>query len=211
MIEPIIRKNGRSYSMKENKMRFFFPKEFIEFEKQLKLKQHHTVRCLLNTGARINEIRNVRIEDCDLDNKRITLRITKTKAKKGEKHGKVRTIPISSEFAKYLKKYFRENELKDEHFIGILSTPATLIAIKNAARKSNIDDWRNFSAHNLRKTLEVWLMALGVSDLPLTAHLGHDIKTAASHYVSPDIFGHEEKLLIRSILGDLYDHRNERY
>jgi lipid A disaccharide synthetase len=48
-------------------------------------------------------------------------------------------------------------------------------------------------------------MALGVDSLPLTAHLGHDIKTAASNYVSPDIFSWEDKRKIKLIIGDLYE------
>ena len=61
-----------------------------------------------------------------------------------------------------------------------------------------------FSIHNIRKTLEIWLMALGVDGLTITSHIGHSMQTAASHYVSPDVFSWEEKSKMREIIGDLY-------
>jgi integrase len=202
---PLIRKsNGQSYLGKDNKDRFFFPKEYMGFEDVLKSKQKFSVRFLINTGSRIMEAQNVKVEDCDLENKRITLRITKTKATKGEKHGKTRIIPISSQFAKYLKKYITDNNLAQDNYLGILSNNALNTAYKIAGKKSGMKDYWNISSHTFRKTLEVWLMALGVDSLPLTAHIGHDIKTAAQYYVSPDIFSWEDKTKMREVIGDLY-------
>ena len=84
--EVIIRKGGRKWSVKDNVNRFLFPDEYKKFEDQLKSKQKFSVICLINTGARINEIQNVKVEDCDLDRNRIILRVTKAKAKNGEKN-----------------------------------------------------------------------------------------------------------------------------
>lgn len=204
MINKIIRSDGKPFTLKNNKDRFLFPKEYIKFEDALKKKQKFSVRFLINTGARINEARNVKVSDCDLVNNRIVLRVTKAKAKKGEKKGKIRIIPISKQFSRYLRKHIRDNNLKPNDYLGILSNSALNVAYKKAGRKSDTKDFSDISSHTFRKTLEVWLMALGVSDLPLTAHLGHDIRTAASHYVSPDIFSWEDKQLIREIIGDLY-------
>ena len=106
---------------------------------------------------------------------------------------------------KYLKKYTLQNKLTDDDYFNILSTPALGIGMKKAAVLAGLNNPNDFSPHNLRKTLEVWLMSLGIGDLPLTAHIGHDIKTAASHYVSPDIFSWEEKRRMREIIGDLYE------
>jgi len=203
-LRKVLRKNGKEYSLKDNKDRFFFPDEYMKFEEALKPKQKHTVKVLLNTGARINEARNIRVNDIDFINKRIVLRVTKTKAKRKERRGRIRTIPISTQFSRYLKKYVNDKKLGDEDYIGILSTPAMNIGMKKAAVKSKLKNPTDFSPHNLRKTLEVWLMALGVESLPLVAHIGHDIKTAAQSYVSPDIFSWDEKKKIRMIIGDLY-------
>ena len=77
-------------------------------------------------------------------------------------------------------------------------------AYKKAGKKAGIRDYYNISSHTFRKTLEVWLMALGVESLPLVAHIGHDLKTAAHHYISPDIFNWEDRQKMRDIIGDLY-------
>ncbi len=203
-LKSLTRKNGRQYTIKDNKDRFFFPDEYMKFEDALKQKQKFSVRFLLNTGARINEARNVKVEDIDLERKRIILRVTKTKAKLGEKKPRPRIIPISTQFARYLKKYINKKKLKADDYLGILSNAALNIAYKKAGKKAGIRDWWNISSHTFRKTLEVWLMALGVDSLPLTAHLGHDIRTAAKYYVSPDIFTWEDKKKMREIVGDLY-------
>ena len=202
--EYIIRKGGRKWAVKDNVNRFLFPDEYKKFEDQLKSKQKFSVICLINTGARINEMQNVRVEDCDLDRNRVILRVTKAKAKKGEKKGKPRIIPVSSKFSKYLRKFIRQNDLKPQDYLPILKNNSLNEAYKKAGKKAGIKDYYNISSHTFRKTLEVWLMALGVESLPLVAHIGHDLKTAAHHYISPDIFNWEDRQKMRDIIGDLY-------
>lgn len=199
----ITRKNNRIYTLKEDKNRFFFPREYMRFFDKLKPKQRHTVRCLINTGARINEMRHVMVQDIDFVNKRMVLRVTKVKARKKESRPRIRTIPLSKQFTKYLSNFSKN--LKPDSDLSIMSTPGINQAIKKAARLSNIPNPRDFSAHSIRKTLETWLMALGVDGLPLTAHFGHDIRTAAQHYVSPDVFTFEEKKKMRLVIDDLYE------
>jgi integrase len=203
-LKSLMRKNNRSYTIKDNKDRFLFPEEYMAFEDKLKTKAKHSAKIQINTGGRHEELANVVVEDCDLERKRIILRITKVKAKKGEKKPRPRIIPISSQFSKYLKKYFTENKLTGSDRIGMLSNPALNVAFKKSARESGIKDYWNISSHTFRKTLECWLMALGVDSLPLVAHLGHDLKTASQHYVSPDIFSWEDKKRMREVIGDLY-------
>lgn len=79
--------------------------------------------------------------------------------------------------------------------------------LKKASEKAGLKNPRDFSAHSLRKTLETWLMALDVSDMKLVKHLGHDIRTAVSHYLSPDIFNSDQKFKMRQIIGDLYERK----
>lgn len=206
-----IRSNGRKYTKKSNQNRFFFPKEYMKFEDALKPKQKHTTKCLLNTGARIQEMQLTQVPDFIFNpqgRSRIILRHTKTKARKGEfGSGKIRDIPISKTFAKYLNKFIKDNNLKDKDNLLILSTPALAIAMKKTAKDIKLSNPEDFSAHTLRKTLEVWLMALDIGDMKIIAHLGHDLKTAASHYISPDIFSWDDIKKIRFILGDLYEVR----
>jgi len=227
-IKEGIRKDGKKYSVRDNRSRFFYPNEWMKFFDNLIEKQKFTFRFLINTGCRINESRHIRVDDIDLNNKRIIVRITKVKAKKGEKNHKPRTIPISSEFAKYLRKVFRDNNLTNGYYLassndpkkdempenpnlfkklGIKSTPAGNIALKKNLKEIRIKDWDNFSLHNIRKTMETWLMALNVDSMKIMAHLAHDLKTATQHYVSADVFSFEEKKQMRLIIGDLYQER----
>ena len=130
------------------------------------------------------------------------IQFVKVKARKGEfRGGKQREIPVSSSFAKYLNKWININ--KKQNFM-LLSTPGFNIAVKQAARKINLENPHDISAHTFRKTLEVWLIALDIKDMKILAHLGHDMNTAMSNYVSADIFSIEDKMKIRHILGDLY-------
>jgi len=205
-----IRSNGKKITKKTNKDRFFFPDEWMKFEDKLKKKQKHSCKCLLHTGARLMEISLAQVKDfiyIPKGRSRLILRHTKSKAKKGEykfNEGRTRDLPLSNSFAKYLKKYIEEHNLQLEDTFKILSKGALNIAMKLAAERAKIKNPEDFSPHNLRKTLEVWLMALGVDSMKLLAHFGHDMNTAAKHYVSPDIFSWEDKKKIRKIIGDLY-------
>ena len=201
----VTRKDGKKLRVRNNRDRFFYPAEWGKFFDGLTYeRQKITFKFLLNTGARINEARNVKVGDIDLERKRIILRITKVKAKKGEKHPRPRTIPISTQFAKQLKKYIRDNDLNSNDTLGLLSTPAANIAMEKALKKAGIEDWYMFSIHNIRKTIEIWLMALGVDSLKIISHIGHSLATAVGSYISPDVFSYEEKSQMRMIIGDLY-------
>lgn len=199
--------DGRNYTIRDNRSRFFYPEEWMAFYDKLSKSQRHTFRFLINTGARINEARNVTVGDMNLEKKRIVLRVTKVKAAKGEKKPRPREIPVSTEFAKYLMKYLKFYNLNETDYTSILSTPAANIAMKKALQKAGIKDWQMFSVHTVRKSLETWLMALGVDGLSIVAHIGHDLRTASRHYVSPDVFTFEEKSKMRLIIGDLYNRR----
>jgi len=199
-----IRKDGKKYSIRNNRDRFFYPHEWMNFFDRLTKSQQTTFKFLINTGARINEAIHVKVNDIDLINKRLTLRITKVKSAKGEKNPRPRIIPLSSQFTKYLKKYILDNKLKGDDYLKLRSKPATHIALKKALQNAKIHDWYMFSTHNIRKTFETWLMALGIDGLKITTHLGHSMAVAVGHYISPDVFSWEEKQGMRAILGDLY-------
>jgi integrase len=204
-LKSLVRKDGRSYSIRTHRDRFFYPDEWGKFFDKLNKRQKFTFKFLINTGARINEARNVRVEDIDLERKRMILRITKVKAKKGEKHPRPRTIPISTQFAKYLKAYIKIKGLANPDYLNILSTPASNIGMKLALQRAGIKDWYMFSVHNVRKTLETWLMSLNIDGLKITAHIGHSMAVASKNYVSADVFSWDEKKQIRMIIGDLYE------
>lgn len=208
-----IRSDGKKLTKKTNNNRFFFPDEWMLFEDNLKKKSKHSCKCLLFTGARWMEIAKAQVKDfiyIPKGRSRLILRHTKSKAKKGEfqfSEGRTRDLPISKTFAIYLNRYIEKNKLKENDNFRILSKPALNIAMKKAAANALIKNPEDFSPHTLRKTLEVWLMVLGVDSMKLLAHFGHDMNTAAHHYVSPDIFSWEDKKKIRQIINNLYEER----
>jgi integrase len=206
-----LRDNGKPYTKKSDTNRFLKPQEWQTLEDSFKMPMKHSCRCLLHTGARITEIRKAQVRDFIYNpsgRSTLVLRHTKTKARKGEfGSGKPRTIPLSKQFAKYLYNYIIEHELKPEDGFKIHTPAAIGLAMKENAEKIGLSHPEDFSPHNLRKTFETWLMALGVQDSAVVAHLGHDLKTAMSHYVSPDIFSWNDKKEIRSIIGDIYENK----
>lgn len=202
----IVRKNQRTYTVRNNRDRFFFPDEWMAFHDQLKTKQKITFDFLINTGARIMEVRNIKVVDVDFDRANIVLRVTKRIVNRPgkDKFGKrtIRIINISPQFAKKIKKIVRDYNLTAEDYFPILSTPAGNIAMKKALKKAGIQDWDMFSLHNVRKTLETWMVSQNVNSLKLVKHFGHSMAVALKHYISPDIFNWEDKKKMREIVGD---------
>ncbi len=201
-------RNGKKYSVRDNRDRFFFPHEWKKFYNYLKNdKQKITFDLLLGTGARVNEVLHIKANDIDFERHTIILRVTKVKAKKGEKNPKPRIIAISSQLSKKLKGHIRRNGISGDATLGLLSKPAIHICIKSTLQKVEISDWYMFSTHNIRKTTGNWLKALGIEGIEICSRLGHDMNTFLHSYGSPDIFNGQDKVEMRQILGDLYDRR----
>ena len=201
-LKSLMRNNGRSYSNRSNRDRFFYPNEWMKFYDVLKENQKLTFDLLINTGARINEVKHIKLGDIDFERDTIILRVTKVKAKKGEKNPRPRTIGISSQFSRKLKGYTKG--LNNESYLNVLSTPAANICLKKTLKKININDFYMFSIHNIRKTHGNWLKALGIDGAEICTRLGHDYNTFLRAYSSPDIFTFKDKQDMRLILGDLY-------
>lgn len=201
-LKSLMRKNGLVYHNRTNRDRFFYPNEWFKFFDALKDSQKLTFDALINTGARINEVRNIKVGDIDFIRNTIILRVTKVKAKKGEKNPRPRTISISSQFSKKLKAYTKN--LNNNDYLKILSTPASNIAMKKTLRNVGIQDYYMFSIHNIRKTHGNWLKALGIDGAEICTRLGHDYNTFLRAYSSPDIFTFKDKQDMKLVLGDLY-------
>lgn len=195
-IRTIKRSNGKKYSIRENRDRIFLPSEWILFYDCLKEKQKPTFNVLINTGARIMECQNIKLENINFKEKHIIL--DKVKRRTNFSDGKKRKVLISKMFSKYLKKLFSEKKFK------ILSTPAANIAMKKALIKSGIKDWKMFSVQSVRKTIESWLVSLDVGQLKILKQFGHGEITALNHYIKIINENRDQKNLIRSIIGNLY-------
>jgi len=201
--QEIMRRNNRKYTIRGELMRYFFPDEWMCFYDKLKGRQKITFNTLINTGARINEIRNIRVSDIDKDRESIILRVTKSRTKSGER--KVRVIKVSSQFIKYITKVIKEREMQYEDYLPILSTPAANIAMKKALKEIGLPDYKMLSVHSVRKTLETWLLSLNIDGMKIIRHFGHSFAIAGKHYVSPDVFNFEDKRMMRMVIGDLYE------
>ncbi len=181
---------------KADKYRFFYPPEFEKMLDHLNKNGKFTARFMINTGCRIMEARGFK-QDPIFDNERrnITLIHTKVRARLKEKTPRSRTLPVSKQFFNELK--------RDLPTHRILSTNAFNIALRRACVKARIDKPNQFSSHNIRKTFATWMLSLGSDGFKLAKHLGHTPNELARDYASNDIFNHNDKEIIRSILKDL--------
>ena len=195
-------KDGRKYTIRLDRHRFFFPDEWKKFLNGVKESKKPIFEFIFNTGARFDEA--VHIRPCDIDFEKCYVKLwkTKTKAKKGEKHGKPRTISISTQYTRKLKRLCKN--LRDDEFIFKCSIQATNQLLKRTLKKVGIKDWYNFSTHNIRKTHGMYLKALGIDIGEICTRLGHDYNTYISHYGSADVFSDSDLRKIKELLGDLY-------
>lgn len=185
--------------------RFFYPDEWKKFWKEVnkeKFKGRYLYLLMINTGARFDEAAHVRAIDFDFDRNNLRLWKTKTKAKKGEKTGKPRTISLSTEFSKVMKR-FCSDQKPDDYLFDITQAGFNQL-MKKKLKELGIEDYKNFSSHNLRKTHGMYLKALGIDIAEICTRLGHDYNTYIKHYGSADVFSEKDMRAIREILGDLY-------
>lgn len=210
-----VKRGNENYTVRNNRNRYFFPDEWKAFYDSLdngnkKLNRRQiTFNLLLNTGARIMEIQHIEISDIDLDRGNIMLRVTKKIINRPgiQKTGisKPRVVSISSQLVKFLRKVISQYELKGDDKLPILTTSGANQALERCLESLKIPDFKMFSLHNVRKTNENWLLALGVDFYKMIKQLGHSPNVSMKHYISSDIFSFEEKKEINEILGDLRD------
>ena len=183
--------------------RFFYPDEWKKFIKNIqKNKQLMLYELMFNTGARFDEARHTRPVDFDFERNNVRLWKTKTKAKKGEKVGKPRTISLSSGFSKKMKKFCSDK--KPDDYLFKITQPGFNQLMKNKMKSLGIKDYTNFSSHNIRKTHGMYLKALGIDIAEICTRLGHDYNTYIKHYGSADIFSEKDMRAIRDLFEDLY-------
>lgn len=188
---------------KQDINRFFFPDEWKKFLKEIQKSEQLMLYDLqFNTGARFDEVIHTRPMDFDFERNNLRLWKTKTKAKKGEKVGKPRTISLSSDFSKRIKRFC--NEKKPDEYLFKVSQVGYNKLMKVKLEKLGIVDYKNFSSHNIRKTHGMYLKALGIDIAEICTRLGHDYNTYIKHYGSADVFSEKDMRAIRELLGDLY-------
>lgn len=198
-------KDGRNYSVRIDRKRYFFPDEWKKFIGSLRVSTRPLYDFIFYTGCRFEEARYIRPNDFDFDRHFVKLWKTKTKAKKGETHGKPRSISIPTSFSKRIKKY--SDNFKGDEYIFKSSVQAANQLLKRKLKQLGIKDYYNFSTHNIRKTHGMYLKALGIDMGEICQRLGHDANTYIKHYGSADIFSDRDMALIRELMDDLYIRR----
>ena len=199
-----IKSDGKKYSVRDDRSRYFFPEEWINFFESIKEEKRPVFDASINTGGRIDEILHIKPKDFDWEKNTLTLRVTKKKASKGDRVGKPRTFLISSQFARRMRNYINDKKLGDEDLLFPVTTQAVSQMMKRVLKRIGIKDWYNFSHHNIRKTHGNYLKALGIDSGEICYRLGHDLNTFIRHYGSANIFDRKDKTLMIKILGDVY-------
>ncbi len=199
-----IKSNGVKYTVRTDRSAYFFPERWVKFFETINLKKQGIFDILINTGARIEEALNIRPEDFDWERKHLTLKVTKTKATKGESIGKKRSFVISSQLARRMRKHINENNIQQGQVLFQVTKQAVSQMMKRGLQRAEFEDWKQFSLHNIRKTHGNWLKALEIPSDEICLRLGHDHNTYLRHYGSASLFDRKDKLLMIKILGDVY-------
>ena len=199
-----ITSEGKKYSVRDDRSRYFFPNEWEIFLKQIRPRNQFIFEALLQTGARIAELLQIKPADFDSSRNTLTLRVTKTKGKLKERMGKKRTFIVSKQFSFKLKKYITSNKIKNNELVFKVGQKSVYVLMRRALVRAGIKDYWNFSLHNIRKTNGNWLKALGVPAEEICLRLGHDFNTYLKHYGSSTIFDRDDRMQMVKILGNMY-------
>lgn len=223
-----VRGDGKKYSVRDNRMRYFFPDEWINFIKIITDKKHRFFFITaLHTGARIMEVLHIKYGDIDIERETVILKVVKQrKAKKNfYATGKSRHFFIASEFIKEFKAFKRgktinkedyifldkeklpagyknlENKEKKKYYSKKISSYSKLF--KRKLEKAGVEDYWNFSPHNIRKTYGNWMKVFNIKLEEICYRMGHDMETFMNHYGSSMIFTQEERRKIMKIMGEV--------
>ena len=196
--------NGINYSVRDDRGRFFYPEEWIKFMGAINSKRRLLFQTLIETGARIEEALNIKPRDFDWTRNNLTLRVTKIKARKDERVGKARTLPVSTQYIRQVKAFIVANKITDDMILFSITKQGAWQMLRTGLKKIEIKDYWNFGLHNIRKTHGNWLNALDIPAREICLRLGHDYNTYLKHYGSPNIFDRKDKTLMIKILGDVY-------
>ncbi len=222
------RNDGRDYSVREDRRRYFFPGEWLSFIRQVNNKQHKFLFItLLFTGARIMEVLNLKYEDIDIKRDSIIFKTTKQRKTKSQSNvlGKKRNFFVPSNFIKEYKSFIRKRKMNKEDYIFLDNSklPENYYLLSNKEKKkyyfskqvsygalfkrkmksAEIDDWWNFSLHNIRKTYGNWMRTFNIDKSELCYRMGHDLDTYMLHYGSSLIFTENERRQIEKIFGEV--------
>ncbi|OGM12729.1 hypothetical protein A2141_01985 [Candidatus Woesebacteria bacterium RBG_16_40_11] len=147
-----------------------------------KIRDLSIISLFLNTGIRVSELVNLRIDDIDFRKEGFSyIRITR-------KGGSEETLPLSNEVAKRIQKYLKKRpQIKERRvFIGRkgtnLQANSIYYLVKKYLRKADINK-KKMGPHMLRHTVGVSLLKKGVDLFTIQKILGHKRLDTTSVYL----------------------------
>jgi integrase len=221
------KRNGQKYSVRADRHRYFFPGEWERFISQFDNQKHKLLfLSLVHSGARIMEALHLKSKNFDFERETITFEVTKQrKAKKQfQAVAKSRTFFVSPIYLKAVKSYINKNNLQPEEYLFLDNEklPANYNLLNNVEKKlyyraevtayrslfkrklkrAKIEDYYNFSLHNIRKTYAAYMRIYNIRSDELCYRMGHDMQTFMAHYGSSLIFTTGERQIILRLFGE---------
>lgn len=227
-IATIMRKDGKKYSVRQDRTRYFFPDEWNRFINTFSDDKHKLLFItLLHTGSRIMEALHLKPESFDFERNIITFKVVKSRKanKKLFSNGKKRMFFISEQYCKLVRQHCIKNNLasNDYIFLDKKDLPDEYesltnqqkkkffnkqkvkyhLLMKNHLMKANIENYQDFSLHNIRKTYGNWMRLFKPDMQELCYRMGHDFETFMSNYGSNLLFSEQDKIKISKIMGTI--------
>ena len=130
---------------------FLYPNDWKAYMKSIDGRKNKLLYDFqFNTGARFDEALHIRPCDFDFDRNNVRIWETKTKAKKGERVGKPRTISLSTQFSNRIKRFCKDKN--PEEYLFKISQAGYNQLLKRKLSGLNVKHSNQFSSHNIRKT-----------------------------------------------------------
>lgn len=152
------------------------------FEASQNVRDFAILMTFLQTGIRLSELVNLKLDDVDMENKMLTVRQGKGK--------KDREIPLENQSYNALKRYlrFRDTELilhDDIFFLAKNGTSINVSVIKHMVQKyvKKAGIKKKISVHTLRHTYATHKAKKGMSIASLKELLGHERMETTYRYV----------------------------
>ncbi|KKN51444.1 hypothetical protein LCGC14_0622600 [marine sediment metagenome] len=224
-----VKSDGKKYTVRDDRRRYFFPDEWISFISVFEEKHKKHIffyKGSLYSGGRVMEVLHWKHKDIDVE--RQSINFNTVKQRKAKKNffaaGKSRKFLVSDNFIKAYKSLIRGTTPNPEHYIFLDNEklPEGYSDLSNAEKKKYYEVKKvaysrmlkrklkkaglpehEFSLHNIRKTYGMWMRVLGIEIAEICYRLGHDMDTYLAHYGSSLIFNDVERRKIAKIMGEV--------
>lgn len=227
-IVTIKRSDGKKYSVRRDRHRYFFPNEWTKFINSITDEKHKLMfLVLLHTGARIMEALHLKLKNFDFERGSVTFEVVKQRKAKKKSYalGKSRSFFVSKKCLSSVKSYIKKNKIDANDYIflennklhphyeslvnsekkryyGVKLVSYSKI-LKRKLKSVGVTDYQSFSLHNIRKTYGNWMRIYDIRLEELCYRMGHDMETFLAHYGSAMIFTGKERMDIMKIMGEV--------